>query len=383
MLLAIIYISFISLGLPDSLLGSAWPVMRTALDVPISYAGILTMIISGGTIVSTLLTDRVIRAFGTGRVTAFSVALTAAALLGFSVSNSFVMLCLCAIPYGFGAGAVDAALNNYVALHYSSRHMSWLHAFWGVGVSISPNIMSFCLTRQFGWQAGYRAVGILQVVLSAALFMTLYLWKGRSAHSDDGEAAKVLSIREAFRIRGVAFVMLTFFAYCSLESTAGLWASSYLAEYRHIPVETAAGYAMLFYVGMMSGRFLNGFIADRFGDRRMIRAGIYLILAGITLVAIPFKSNAPALAGLVIIGLGAAPVYPCLIHSTPVCFGRENSQSLVGMQMSSAYIGTTFMPPLFGLAAQYIDIALYPAFLAVYALVMLLMFAFLCRATKQ
>lgn len=374
LLLAIIYLAFISLGLPDSLLGSAWPVMRTELSVPLSYAGILSMIISGGTIVSSLLSDRVIRRFGTGLVTSVSVALTAIALFGFSLGLPFFALCLFGIPYGLGAGAVDAALNNYVALHYSSRHMSWLHAFWGVGVTISPNIMSFCLTKGYGWETGYRSVAFLQIVLVAILFFSLPLWKSKEGEENREEVTpKVLTLPQAFQLKGAPFVLCAFFGFCALESTAGLWASSYMSGLRGVDVETAARFTALFYMGETVGRFLNGFVADRFGDRKMIRAGIICMLTGIVMVALPLQTNGPALLGLLIIGLGAAPVYPCIIHSTPDNFGKENSQSLVGIQMASAYIGSTFMPPVFGLIAQYISVGLYPYYLGIFAVLMLVM----------
>lgn len=381
LLLAIIYLAFISLGLPDSLLGSAWPVMRGALEVPLSFAGLLSMIIAGGTILSSLLADRVIRRFGTGAVTAVSVGLTAIALFGFSASGSFLQLCLWAIPYGLGAGAVDAALNNYVALHFSSRHMSWLHAFWGVGVTISPNIMSHCLSKQYGWEMGYRSVALLQVVLVAILFFSLPLWK-REATAGEEDKPQVLSLRQAFAIKGVPFVLLAFFGFCALETTAGLWASSYLVGARGVTVETAARFTALFYLGETVGRFLNGFVADRFGDRTMIRVGSIGMLIGIGMIVIPLPTNLVALCGLVVVGLGAAPVYPCIIHSTPVNFGKKNSQSLVGIQMASAYCGSTFMPPLFGLIAQYISISLYPFFLAVCALLMLVMTERLNRTVR-
>lgn len=370
-LLAVIYLAFISLGLPDSLLGSGWPVMQGDLGVPLSFAGIITMIIAGGTIVSSLMADRVIRKFGTGKVTAISVALTAIALFGFSFSDSFVLLCIWAIPYGLGAGAVDAALNNYVALYYSSRHMSWLHAFWGVGVSISPYIMSVCLTKNLGWAMGYRSIGILQIVLVTILIFSLPLWKNQS--EDEDAKSKVLSVKQAFRIKGVPQVMLAFFGFCALEATAGLWASSYMVEFRGVDVETAASFAALFYLGETAGRFLNGFVADKYGDKQMIRVGIIGMIIGIVMVLLPFKDNYASLVGLVVIGLGAAPVYPCIIHSTPANFGRENSQALVGIQMASAYVGATFMPPIFGVIAQYINIGLYPVYLAVLAVLMLCM----------
>ena len=385
LLLAIIYIAFISLGLPDSLLGSAWPIMQGQLGVPLSYAGIITMIIAACTIVSSLFADRVIRKLGTGLVTAISVALTAAGLMGFSLSTEFWMLCLLAVPYGLGAGAIDAALNNYVALHFSSRHMSWLHAFWGVGVTISPYIMSFCLTQNWGWEMGYRSVSFLQIILSATLFLTLPIWKnGPKINDDHAEATpKVLTIPQAIRLPGAVNILFAFFCYCALESTAGLWASSYMAGYRGIDNETAARFAALYYLGITLGRILNGFVADRFGGRTMIRTGILTIGAGVILVALPLETNFFALLGLVIIGLGCAPVYPCIIHSTPVNFGAENSQSLVGIQMASAYVGSMLMPPLFGLIAQYISIGLYPLYLGFFMVVMLVMTESLNRKVKK
>ena len=375
LLLAIIYIAFISLGLPDSLLGSAWPIMQGQLGVPLSYAGIITMIIAAGTIVSSLFADRVIRKLGTGLVTAISVALTAAGLMGFSLSTEFWMICVLAIPYGLGAGAIDAALNNYVALHYSSRHMSWLHAFWGVGVTISPYIMSFCLTRDLGWEMGYRSVSFIQIALTAVLFATLPLWKkAAKVHTQEEEVIpKVLSVPQALKLKGAPNVLIAFFCYCALESTAGLWATSYLVGHRGVDAETAASFAALYYLGITIGRVLNGFVADKFGDRTMIRTGILVMAAGIVLVALPLPTTLPCLIGLVVIGLGCAPVYPCIIHSTPVNFGKENSQSLVGIQMASAYTGSTLMPPLFGVIAQYIHIGLYPLYLGIFTLVMLWM----------
>jgi fucose permease len=383
LLLAVIYMAFISLGLPDSLLGSAWPVMHGELDVSISYAGIVSMIIAGGTIVSSLLSDKLTRKLGAGLVTAVSVGMTAAALFGFSLSNSFALLCVWAVPYGLGAGAVDAALNNYVALHYSSRHMSWLHAFWGVGVSISPYIMSFCLSHNAGWHMGYRSVSFIQIALTALLFMSLRLWKKDTGETSGESPTNALTLRDSFRIKGVPYVMLAFFGYCAFESTAGLWASSYMAEYRGVDPETAARFAALFYLGETAGRFLNGFVADRFGDRNMIRTGIFTMLAGVAMIILPLDNDVPALAGLVIIGLGAAPVYPCVIHSTPSNFGRENSQALVGIQMASAYLGSTLIPPVFGVIAEHITIAMYPFYLALFAVLMLIMTELLNRAVSE
>lgn len=374
MLLAIIYIAFISLGLPDSLLGAAWPVMYGELGIPISYAGIVTMIIAAGTIVSSLLSDWLMRKVGAGVITAVSVFMTAAALFGFSASHSFLLLCLWAVPYGLGAGAVDAALNNYVALHFSSRHMNWLHCFWSVGAAASPYIMSYCLTGGFGWNNGYRSVAVVQTILTAALFLSLPLWKRRRLEGAEGEsAAKALSLPRAIKIKGVPFVLIMFFGYCALEQAAGLWASSYLVQFRGVDTDTAAWSASLFYLGITAGRFLCGFVAERLGDRRLIRIGILTMIGGVLLIALPVPYDAFTLAGLLIVGLGCAPVYPSVIHSTPANFGKENSQAIIGIQMASAYVGTTFMPPLFGLIAAHIHIGLYPVFLLALAVLMLCM----------
>ncbi len=377
-LLIIIYISFISLGLPDSLLGSAWPVMYKQLQVPMSYAGIVTMIIAGGTIISSLMSDKLTRRFGVGLVTTISVMMTALALFGFSISDSIILICLWAIPYGLGAGAVDAALNNYVALHYAPKHMSWLHCFWGVGASISPYIMSYFLLGGYGWHNGYRTVAIVQIVLTSILFITLPLWKEKGVTQNTTEETtknvlKPLGFLETTNIKGVKLVLLTFFAYCSLETTTGLWASSYLVSYRSINPQMAARFASFFFAGITFGRFICGFIADKVGDKRLIRMGILLITCGIILVGMPHGGSIAILIGLITIGLGCAPIYPSIIHATPTNFGHENSQAIIGIQMASAYMGSTFMPPVFGWIADYISIGLYPIYLALFAIFMLIM----------
>ena len=372
LLFAIIYIAFISLGLPDSLLGSAWPTLHAELGVPLSFAGVITMIISGGTIVSSLLSDKLTRKFGTGVVTAASVLLTAVALFGFSISSEVWMLCLWAIPYGLGAGAIDAALNNYVAIHYAARHMSWLHCMWGVGTTISPYIMSAALSGGHGWQSGYRAVSVIQFVLTAFLFFSLPLWKKQQT-AEASDAKEKPRAKNVLAIRGVVAVLICFFGYCALESTAGLWASNYLVLARGIDETTAARFASLFYIGITLGRFLCGFVADRFGDRTLIRVGLAVILVGILCVGLPLGSSALALAGLIVIGLGCAPIYPSIIHSTPHNFGEENSQAIVGIQMASAYVGSTFMPPLFGALTEVLPIGIYPLYLAVFAILMIAM----------
>lgn len=384
LLLVIIYLAFISLGLPDSLLGSAWPTMQVQMGVPLSYAGILSMLIAGGTIVSSLLSDRLTKKLGAGLVTAVSVFMTAAALFGFSISDSFWMLCLWALPYGFGAGAVDAALNNYVAIHYASRHMSWLHCFWGVGAAISPYIMSNCLLKGLGWNSGYRIVSIIQLALTIALFVSLPLWKKREAAARcESSDTPVLGFAEILRIRGVRYVLLAFFGYCAVETTTGLWASSYLVMSRGIGAETAARYTSFFFLGITLGRFLCGFVANRIGDRNMIRIGIAVLLAGIVAVWVPLTADWLCLCGLLVIGLGCAPIYPSVIHATPENFGEDKSQAIVGVQMASAYTGSTFMPPIFGLIAAHISVNLYPAFLLLFAVLMLAMTEKLNRALSH
>ena len=362
LLLAVIYLSFISLGLPDSLLGAVWPSIYQGFGVPVSYSGVIFCIISVGTVISSLQSDRLTRRFGAGWVTAISVGMTAAALFGFSVSNSFLALCLWAIPYGLGAGSVDAALNNYVALHFASRHMSWLHCMWGIGASTGPYIMGAVLSRNAGWHMGYRVIGVIQLVLTAVIGISLPLWNAGTAGNTEEQAAapaKALTLRQIFHIPGVKEVMITFFCYCSLEQTAGLWASSYLVLDRGIAPETAAGFASLFFLGITAGRALSGFLTLKWNDTQMVRMGLCVIALGLAALLLPFGQTA-ALAGLVLIGLGCAPIYPSIIHATPGHFGAERSQAIIGVQMASAYIGNCLMPPLFGVLADHTTIAVFP-----------------------
>ena len=382
LLLAIIYLSFISLGLPDSLLGSAWPVIYPELGVPISWSGIIFMIISAGTVISSLNSDRLTRKLGAGLVTAISVAMTAAALLGFSLSHSFWALCLWAVPYGLGAGSVDAALNNYVALHYASRHMSWLHCMWGVGTSIGPLIMGAALTRGAGWNAGYRTIGLMQIVLSACLFASLSLWKKREAPEAGTEPAKPLTLRQIVAIPGAKAVMLCFFCYCAIEQTVGLWASSYLVKARLVDEITAARLASLFFLGITGGRAVSGFVTYKLNDRQMIRLGFGIVGFGILLVLLPL-GNVCAFAGLIAVGLGCAPIYPCIIHSTPANFGAERSQAVIGVQMASAYVGTSLMPPFFGYLASFLGLGVFPLYLLALLALMVWMHERLCRTVDS
>ena len=381
LLLAVIYAAFISLGLPDALLGSAWPIMHVQMDVPLSWAGAVTFTIAMGTVVSALMSDQLTLKLGAGRVTALSVGMTALALLGFSFSTEYWMLLVFAIPYGLGAGSVDAALNNYVALHYSSRHMSWLHCMWGVGCSIGPSIMGWALTADpTNWPLGYRVVGLMQIGLTALILLSLPLWKGRAAAAPSGEKIRPMPLRELVHLPGAKEIMVTFFCYCALESTAGLWASSYLCYHHGLDKETAAACAALFYIGITAGRALNGFIAERFSDTVLTRAGFVIMGLGILTLLIPL-GKAIAMAGLIILGMGCAPTYPCIIHATPIRFGREKSQAFIGVQMASAYLGTTLMPPIFGLIAGHISVGLYPVYMALILLLMVVMHERVVKAT--
>ena len=379
LLLSVIYLAFISLGLPDALLGSAWPSMYPAFHVPVSYAGIISMIIAAGTVISSLQSDRLTKKLGTGKITAISVATTAVALFGFSVSHSFIALCLWAVPYGLGGGSVDAALNNYVALHYESRHMSWLHCMWGVGASIGPYIMGYALSNKQEWSMGYRYISIFQIGLTAILIISLPLWKqfhkkehvGQSA-SGSGNTLPVLTLKQIFQIPGAREILFAFFCYSAVEQTSSLWASSYLVLHLGYSSEKAAGFASLFFIGITVGRGISGFITFKLNDSQMIHLGEGIILLGVLAMLLPLGKTV-ALAGLILIGLGCAPIYPSIIHATPSNFGEKNSQAIIGIQMASDYVGSTFMPPLFGLIANHISVGLLPVYVLFFLILMFFM----------
>ena len=396
-LLLMIYLAFISLGLPDALLGSAWPIMYQEFAVPVSYSGTVFMIICGGTILSSLNSEKLNRRFGTGKITAISVLLTAIALFGFSISHSFLMLCLFAIPYGLGAGSVDAALNHYVALHYSSRHMSWLHCMWGLGASVGPYIMGFVLQRGEPWNRGYLIVSIIQFILAIILFCSLSLWKKNpeelkengsnapvgmegKATSDGAEAPKqrALSLKEVFAIPGAKESLASFYGYCALEQTVGLWAGSFMVLALGMEEKLAASYVALFYFGITFGRFLSGFFTMKWKDEQMVLGGSAIVFFGIFLLFTPW-SKALVLPALILIGLGCAPVYPSVIHSTPYNFGVEHSSALIGAQMAAAYVGTLIMPPLFGVLGRSFSMKLFPY----YSMFLLLFMVFTYRRMLQ
>lgn len=371
LLLALIYVSFISLGLPDSLLGSAWPQMQESLGVSLSLGGVISFLITASTILSSLMSHQVIQRFGTGAVTMCSVAMTALALLGFSLSNSFFALCLWAIPYGLGAGSVDAALNNFVALHCKAKHMSWLHCFWGIGATGGPYIMGLCLSRGMGWQAGYRTISFLQMALTLILLLSLPLWKKQELPLSGGETVRPQTPQwgKLLKRPGVKAALTAFFFYSALELTTGLWGSSYMVAVRGISAETAAKWISLFYLGITAGRFFSGFLTLRFSDDAMVRLGEITAIVGILLMLLPLHNLFLCL-GLILTGLGCAPIYPSLLHATPQRFGKSLSQSLMGTQMAISYLGSTTMPPVSGFLSEKISMGLYPVLLLVFALML-------------
>ncbi len=370
LLLGIIYMAFISLGLPDGLLGAAWPVMQVDVSAPLSAAGAVSFIITVGTILSSLMSDRLTHRFGAGLVTAVSVVTTAIALVGFAISGAFWQLCLWALPYGLGAGAVDAALNNVVALHCKARHMSWLHAFWGIGASIGPYIMAANLASPLGWRGGYGTVAGIQIVLSVLLFCAVPRFRRLRASEPGNVPPTPLGTRRALKIPGVKAVAVAFFAYCAAEMTLMLWTGSYLTEYRQMDTTKAAALASIFYIGMMVGRIISGFLTAKLSDRALIWLGAAIALGGSAIVMLPRISNAVAVIGLLIVGLGCAPIYPSIIHSTPARFGADRSGAIIGIEMAGAYTGSCLMPPVFGLLAEHVSVGLFPLFTAAFLLLM-------------
>ncbi len=379
--LIIIYLSFISLGLPDSLLGSAWPVMRQDLGSSLGAAGILSMIAAGGTILSSLASGKVVGKLGTGKVTLISCIMTAGALLGYAMSPSFIWLAVMAVPLGLGAGSVDAALNNFVAQNYKAHHMNWLHCFWGVGATLGPILMSAFISKNNSWRGGYLAVSMIQFTLVVILFVTLPLWnkvakahEAQNTQADSQELANPEATEEkssVFRIKGVKATLIAFLLYCASESMVGLWGASYLVGSRDVLAETAAGWVSLYYGGITMGRLITGFITLKVGNRTLIRWGQLIAISGGIFILLPLPAVF-SLIGFILIGLGLAPIYPGLIHETPVRFGSNHSAALIGYQMAVAYTGSTFLPPIFGAIAGKTSIGIFPFVVLAFLLLMLL-----------
>ncbi|PYI51383.1 MFS transporter [Paenibacillus flagellatus] len=384
-LLVIIYLAFISLGLPDSLLGATWPAMQPQLQAPLGMAGVLFMVIAGGTIVSSLSSGALLRRFGTGKVTLFSCVMTAGALLGFAFVPSVFWLIVCCIPLGLGGGSVDAGLNHYVAAHYKAHHMSWLHCFWGVGATAGPMIMAHFISQQAAWRDGYLAVAGIQCLLVAVLLASLPLWNRRSLGRGTAERASTEAVSvsasaddsgngaaKPLKAKGVKLALLSFLLYCGVESTLGLWGSSFLVREHELPADTAAKWVSLYYAGITVGRFVTGFITFQVNNRLLIRGGQVVALTGVIVLLLPLPPSF-ALAGFLIAGLGLAPIYPCMLHETPVRFGKSNASTLMGYQMAVAYTGSTLMPPLLGWVAGFSSIGIFPIYLVLSAGAMLLL----------
>jgi len=374
LLLALIYLAFIALGFPEALLGAAWPTMHHQIGAVFENAGFITMTFAAGTIISSLLSDKITRRFGAGLTTAIALLILGGAIFGMSTATSFWMLIAWAIPYGLAAGTIDAALNNYVAQHYSSRYMSWLHGFWGVGAVISPYIMSYALTRGHGWAHGYFTVSMIQIGVAVLLLISLPFWRKQGGGIPDAkERDEAMPLRAVLKIRGVKLMLLAFFAYTAVEATTMLWATSFLVYQYEITGEAAAGHAALFFWGLMGGRFLGGFIANKVGDRNMIRYSVVIMLTGIIMIMFPLQTYMVSLSGLVVLGLGCSTVFPSIIHSTPYNFGKENARAIIGVQMAGAYTGSTLMPPLLGQIARFTGIGFYPIFILIFTGLLLLM----------
>ncbi len=383
LILALIYISFISLGLPDAVLGSAWPLVSNEFSVPISDMGIVTIIISIGTVISSLNSTKLINKIGVHKVTALSVALTAISLIGYATSPSFLVLCLWSIPYGLGAGSVDTALNNYVAVNFESKHMSWLHCMWGLGATLGPYIMGIALTGGMGFRVGYIILFGIQAALSVVIFASSPVWKKKPESAvSQAQNKTALSIKQIFKIRGVKQISIAFFCFCAIEQTAGLWASSYLVFERGVEAEIAAGFSALFYLGITVGRGICGFIAMKFSDKQMIRGGTVIMAIGIAVLFVPVGEYT-AFIGLGLVGLGSSPVFPCVIHSTPSNFGVENSQAITGVEIAVANAGILIMPALFGYIGKQISFNLYPVFLGVILIIMILMYEIMLKRVRK
>ena len=395
LLLLIIYLSFVSLGLPDAVLGAAWPIIHEEFGVPISFSGSIYMLISCCTILSSLKSESLRLRFGTGKITAFSVLLTAVSIFGFSISPSLSVMLFFAIPYGLGAGSVDAALNHYVAVHYSGRSMNWLHCMWGIGAALGPYILGFVLQRGESWRSGYLVLSMIQATLTIVLFLSLGLWGKEEKKEKTEEKKTPMSFRQILSITGAKECLVSFFLYCAIEQTLGLWSGSFMVYSLKIEAKLAASFVALFYFGITFGRFLAGILAAKWQDEALILGGCGILFLGLVLL---FCSMVPGqevklfgmelrqilvICALLLSGLGCAPIYPAIIHSTPRNFGAENTSALIGKQMAAAYIGSMSFPPFFGVLAKIFGTGLFPFFSAVLFFGMLFMYRNLLYKTRE
>lgn len=389
-LLVIIYLAFISLGLPDSLLGVAWPAMQSEWRMPIDAAGLIAMLITGSTIISSLLSVRIIKKLGTGKVTFISCLMTSGALLGFSYSSSYYWLLLFAIPLGLGGGSVDTALNSYVALHFKAHHMNWLHSFWGVGATLGPLIMAQTLSQSPSWRIGYRNIGGIQLTLAIFLFLSLplwtrhqtRLWKKTEAESSSNTRNHSSKEKHVLRMKGVKYALAIFLFYCATELSVGLWGSSFLVRVKNIPIKTAASWVAMYYGGITIGRFICGFISFKLSNTQMIRLGINIALLGTILLLLPLP-NVLLIISLILIGLGLSPIFPAMIHETPNHFGKDHSQAIIGYQMASGYMGSAFLPPLIGVIIKNTTMTIFPFFLVLNIIILYFCSEKLLYSTKE
>lgn len=372
----VIYLAFFSMGLPDSMIGAAWPSIYPQFDVPVAYAGGVTILITAGTVLSALSANTLTHHLGAWKVTLLSTLLTALALIGFACAQNYLWLCACALPLGLGAGAIDAVLNNYVALHGTSRQMSWVHVAWGIGATTGPCLLGLCLTRGGIWQDGYWCVATLQCVMVVLLFLSRRWWQLKTASET---STTIVTTCEALRLKGIAWALFGLFAMQSLEFCAGIWSGSYFHLVGGLPAASAAKLAALFYGGMTLGRFCAGLIADRLGDWKMLRFGSLCIAIGIGCLILA-QNVWQMTIGMSFIGLGAAPLFPCFLHATPTNFGARYTQAVMGLQMACAYIGAAIMPPLLGIVAQHLSMAAYPYALGCFLLIMAFAFRQLRKA---
>ena len=378
-LLVIIYASYIGVGLPNGILSAAWPTMHESLGAALSGAGTVSMLMSACTIAASVGTPFFLRRIGTKNTAALCIALTAFGLLGTSFCRSFFAVCLCAVPYGLGAGGIDVALNDFLARHYKSRYLAWMHCMWGLGASVGPYIVAYALETG-GWTLGYRCIGLLQLAVVAMLFMSTPLWKraGDLPAASEKKAAGQ-STRSVLRSTpGAGLIIGMFFCYCALEKTASLWCGSYLVYSRGFSAEKAAAFVSLFFLGITAGRALSGFVSVLFSDKQMVRLGSGALVCGL-LVLLAVQTQPAALVGFFLIGLGCSPIYPCIIHMTPALFGEEKAQTLIGIELAGAYVGSLSMPPLFGLLANAGKTSLLPAYILALTLGMIVLHELLHR----